>query len=494
MEYRLWPALFACVLAQAQASAADFAKEAELYAPSIWDLKIGAHARQLPTEQFIDFACGTNGGPPSMRLGDWSEFAKCPVEAASGLHEVYFRYDDEPEYAARAVGNETQLKVYEYTSIYAMPVIASALFDRDGFLIQVRAVTDPRVPVVVRENAVSLRGFLLARYGEDGWACEDLERLDGETEYRGSFVKRRCRKYDAASELNLLVEARLYRRAGQVTIDPVTRLTTEGQFESSTRFEMILPAPIADVAQRLAALPPKAPSEKDALIARARNCAGCDLHGADLKRANLAGANLAGANLSGANLHGATLANAILVGANLTKANINRADLRRAQLANAVMREAMIFESRLDGADLSAADLTGAMAGKVQLIGARLVGATMIGVDLRAARLNDADFSDADLTYSWLHDARIERGTFARAKLTETILWRVNLAGADLEDAQFQSADLFGVNLRGANLSGTDFTNARLTSANLTDARIDGAKWDGADLPIGFQLDATVKP
>ena len=494
MKYTLWIALFAVALTGPGACAADFAKEAELYAPSIWDLKIGAHAQQLPTDQFIDFACGTNGGPPSLRLRDWTEFAKCPAEAPSGLREIYFRYDDEPEYAAKAVANETQIKVYEYTSIYATPVIASGLFDKDGFLIRVRAVTDPRVPVTVRANAVSLQGFLLARYGDEGWACENLERLEGETEYRGAFVKRRCRRFDAAAGLNLLVEARYYRRAGQSIIDPVTRLTAEGQFESSTRFEISLAAPIAHAPEQVAALPPRTPSEKETLIARARNCAGCDLRGVNLKRADLTGANLAGADLSGANLHGATLTNANLVGANLTKANVNRTDLRRAQLARSKLREAMIFESRLDGADLTGADMTNAMAGKIQLNGAHLVGATIVGVDLRNARLNDADFTDADLTYSWLHDARSERAIFARAKLAETILWRVNLTAANLESAQFQSADLFGVILRGANLSGADFSNARLTSANLSDARTDGAIWDGADLPIGFQPTAATKP
>src|SRR5262245_66391369 len=33
----------------------------------IWDLKLGTAATALPDE-FTDYACGTNGGPPSMAL------------------------------------------------------------------------------------------------------------------------------------------------------------------------------------------------------------------------------------------------------------------------------------------------------------------------------------------------------------------------------------------------------------------------------------------
>src|SRR5882757_2323618 len=63
----------------------------------IWDLKLGTPAKDLPEEAFIDFACGTMGGPPSLLIGGFVDFARCAPEK-SGLHEVEFRYDDELEY------------------------------------------------------------------------------------------------------------------------------------------------------------------------------------------------------------------------------------------------------------------------------------------------------------------------------------------------------------------------------------------------------------
>ena len=62
----------------------------------VWDLQLGTPLDKLPDE-FIDYACGTNGGPPSAPLSGWRDVTRCRPEL-SGLREVYFRYDDELEY------------------------------------------------------------------------------------------------------------------------------------------------------------------------------------------------------------------------------------------------------------------------------------------------------------------------------------------------------------------------------------------------------------
>src|SRR2546425_5186176 len=69
---------------------------------NIWDLKLGEPIAAQPSpDEFRAFACGSNGGSPRQPLTGWSDFARCPAEP-SGLHEVYFEYDDENEYIARA--------------------------------------------------------------------------------------------------------------------------------------------------------------------------------------------------------------------------------------------------------------------------------------------------------------------------------------------------------------------------------------------------------
>ena len=68
---------------------------------NVWDIKIGEAAAKIP-DGFINYACGTNGGPPSLPIANFTEFRKCRPDA-NGLHEVYFEYDDELEYRARAL-------------------------------------------------------------------------------------------------------------------------------------------------------------------------------------------------------------------------------------------------------------------------------------------------------------------------------------------------------------------------------------------------------
>jgi hypothetical protein len=52
----------------------------------IWSLKLGTSAAALPRDAFIDYACGSNGGPPQRPLAGWFDYDKCPPEA-SGLRE-----------------------------------------------------------------------------------------------------------------------------------------------------------------------------------------------------------------------------------------------------------------------------------------------------------------------------------------------------------------------------------------------------------------------
>jgi len=73
----------------------------------VWDLQLGTQIETLPDE-FIDYACGTNGGAPSVPLTGWRDAGRCRPEP-SGLREVYFRYDDELEFWAKANNLLTQM-------------------------------------------------------------------------------------------------------------------------------------------------------------------------------------------------------------------------------------------------------------------------------------------------------------------------------------------------------------------------------------------------
>src|SRR5438045_5517202 len=116
----------------------------ELRRATVWDLKLGRPlGAQPPSDQFRGFACGANGGPPRQPLSGWDDFMRCPVEP-NGLREVYFEYDDEYEYIARARDLPREIARWAGTTEAGFPVIVSALIDDQATVQGIRIVTDPR--------------------------------------------------------------------------------------------------------------------------------------------------------------------------------------------------------------------------------------------------------------------------------------------------------------------------------------------------------------
>ena len=200
-------------------------------------LRLGLDARRMSLDGFGEFACGSNGGPPRVKLDGFADFARCRAEP-SGLHEVYLRFDDEDEYIGRAIDND------KYTSkvgtrVAGHPVILSVLFDDGGILRGIRFVTDPRAAPQDRRMAHLLRAAAINRYGAEGWTCVDAPPAEGETAVGGIFLKQKCRK--TTSERDISIEAHFLRKAGQSGTDPQTGEYRTGQYESWTRFELFDP-------------------------------------------------------------------------------------------------------------------------------------------------------------------------------------------------------------------------------------------------------------
>lgn len=225
-------ALAACALPPAARAADPTPSKAD-----IWSLRLGATVDELPPDDFIDYACGTNGGPPGRVLDGWADFRRCTPDSR-GLREVYFRYDDEMEYWARAVDNAALIERYAGTRIGTYHVILSLLFSDAGVVEGVRIVTDPRIEAEQRQSAFGLGRLLQGRYGIDGWTCTDLPRLDGETGLAGRFLKQRCDK--ALDDRDVSVWSSLYQKTGQSVTDRFTAETRQGQFESAARLEMFV--------------------------------------------------------------------------------------------------------------------------------------------------------------------------------------------------------------------------------------------------------------
>ena len=202
---------------------------------SIWDIHLGEAISAVP-DKYINYACGTNGGPPSVPLPNFAAFMKCKPEP-SGLREVYFEYDDELEYVARALDIKPEIKMYAGTTVFEFPVVASVLFDKSGRVRGIRAVTDPRQHVPRgRLEFWELANFVRQRFGDQNWTCSDLPREEGETPSGPKFIKDHCEKTDAG--VRLVLDQRLFQKKGMQYIDPNTGAPQPEAVESSTRFEM----------------------------------------------------------------------------------------------------------------------------------------------------------------------------------------------------------------------------------------------------------------
>jgi hypothetical protein len=220
------------VLAQ-QPSSADRPTRLE-----VWDLKLGTPVASLP-DAFDEYACGTNGGPPSVPLRGWGDFQRCRPEP-SGLREVYFRYDDELEYWAKANDYATEIARYSGTKVYDFPVVLSALFNDSGILAGLRIVSDPRDRTRDRDEAYTLRNFLTARFGRDGWTCTDNPPGDGEEPVGRTFIKQDCRKTIGEGAETASLQTRYLRKKGQNQFDPHSGKEIADQFESTVHFELTL--------------------------------------------------------------------------------------------------------------------------------------------------------------------------------------------------------------------------------------------------------------
>jgi hypothetical protein len=204
----------------------------------VWSLKLGTPASALANNDFIDYACGSNGGPPQEALAGWSDYNKCRPEP-NGLREVYFRYDDELEYWAKAHRSRTLLAQYGGTKVLDFQVIVSGLFDAGGTLAGLRIVTDPQANPQDRKQAYTLTNFFKARYGSEGWDCTGTPPASGESPVGNLYINSRCTKL-VKGDMRAALETRFLRKSGQAEFSGSGKLTV-GQFESTTRLELLRP-------------------------------------------------------------------------------------------------------------------------------------------------------------------------------------------------------------------------------------------------------------
>jgi hypothetical protein len=235
--------LLCCVLAVTLAGVFGLRSTAAQDAvPRVWDIKLGTPVDALPLDQFVEPACGTNGGPPARTLASFADYDRCPLEPSTGLHELWFRYDDELEYIARARRSELMIRRYAANSLADQPVITSLLVDDSGKVEGYRIVNDPRAKGPTRIDAYGLADLFKGLVAP-GLMCTDLPPALGERPIGDGFVKQRCEL--ETDGLITHIEARRYYKPGQYAVDPNDSRINDNAFESSARLEVYRPGPVA---------------------------------------------------------------------------------------------------------------------------------------------------------------------------------------------------------------------------------------------------------
>ena len=201
-----------CVVIAGPARAAEDPLDGDLR-----DLRVGMSVDELPAEGYVDLACGSDGDAPGAALASWTEFARCPPDAA-GLYEVTFAFAESP---LAEVGDR-----WEGTKVAGHPVIPSLLIDEEGVVQGIRIVTDPDTRMYLKKKAFLLGVRVMGRYGRDGWTCTEAEPGAGRAPVGGLFIDRRCEK--VFHDRRLILETELYRTTEQ-----------QGQeFTGATRLEI----------------------------------------------------------------------------------------------------------------------------------------------------------------------------------------------------------------------------------------------------------------
>ncbi len=239
-------ALIAFLPAVSQEAAAQARKR-------LWDIPFGTAAPDLPAD-FVEPHCGTNGGPRGQELDGFADFAKCTVEPDTGLREVWFIYDDEFEYIARAQRNAEMIRSYSANVFFAQPIITSLLFDANGLLQGYRVVTDTRAPNDVRIDAYLLQEPFRGRFGIMNTSCRDLPRAEGEVPIDDVFIKQVCET--PVDDKYVRMEIHYLHKAGEdLRLNPRRTDLAEGDFESTARLDVYALAAVKDAACCRASVP-----------------------------------------------------------------------------------------------------------------------------------------------------------------------------------------------------------------------------------------------
>lgn len=156
-------------------------------------VNVGMKAADLPNGDYKDLVCAF---PKGKTIAAFGEFAACDADA-QGLREIAVSIDE-----PRA---ETSL-------VAGHPVDLMLGFNEKGLLARIDIATKSKGPMFLRKKAYLLGLQAKARYGDDGWACENTPLAADEEALGPTSVKEHCTK--TIGERRVTVDRGLFRKTG----------------------------------------------------------------------------------------------------------------------------------------------------------------------------------------------------------------------------------------------------------------------------------------
>ena len=156
-------------------------------------VNVGMAAADMPRTGYKDFTCVEPKGKTLAGFADW----KTCAASADGLHKLHVSIEERGE---------------DETLVAGHPVDLTLGFNDEGRLARILIVTRSKGPMFLRKKGYLLGLQAKARYGDDGWSCQETPLGADEEPLGPSSVKEHCVK--TADERRVTVDRSLFRKIG----------------------------------------------------------------------------------------------------------------------------------------------------------------------------------------------------------------------------------------------------------------------------------------
>ena len=197
MRASLFAFAFGLAIAPASATVA-VADRADLYG----GVSVGMAGADIVKDAYKDFRCVS---PKGKTLAGFADFRACDA-GPDGIRMLHVEENEPGE---------------DDTLVAGHPVDLTLGFGDDGKLKRIVIDTKSKGPMYLRKKAFLLGMQAKARYGDDGWNCEERPLSADEEPLGPSSVNEHCVK--TAGDRRITVERSLYRKVGAQQKDFTSR-------------------------------------------------------------------------------------------------------------------------------------------------------------------------------------------------------------------------------------------------------------------------------